>query len=70
MQAYEFYIDDDRRLVPTLRSVLLDDDDHALAKAEEILAESGHHGGIVICRGGERLYHFGSLPVLEALRAG
>ncbi|WP_293677982.1 hypothetical protein [uncultured Phenylobacterium sp.] len=58
--AFEIYLDDDRYAVPTLHLVIADDPEMAFTVAERLLADSPHHLGVEICRGGQRVAGLGS----------
>jgi hypothetical protein len=60
LQTFEFYLDDDRYSVPTLKLVVADDEARALAVAQTLLDESGHHRGVEVCVAGERVTGLGS----------
>lgn len=63
LQTFEFYLDDDRYAVPTLKFIVADDVTEAEAVAQRLLDESPHHLGIEICVAGERLRGLGSFAI-------
>jgi hypothetical protein len=60
LPTYEFYVDDDRYAVPTLRLMLANDDTQAVDVAQGLLDESGHHRGVEVCLDGLRLTGLGT----------
>jgi hypothetical protein len=60
LHTFEFYLDDDRYAVPTLKLVAADGENDALVVAWRLLDESVHHRGVEVCLDGERLTGLGS----------
>jgi hypothetical protein len=68
MADYEVYVDDDRYKVPSLYLITASNEARARAIADELWRSSGHHHGVELRRGGERLVGLGSLA--EGVAAG
>ena len=60
MPDFEFYIRDDRYLVPTLRILTAPDVAGASEKARSILAESLHHLSVEVFADGDLVFAIGS----------
>ena len=58
--TFEIYLDDARYLVPTLKLIAAPDEDGAIKIAQLLLEESGHHRGVEICQGGQRITGLGT----------
>jgi hypothetical protein len=67
LQTFEFYLDDDRYAVPTLKLVVADDEAFALATAQRLLDESRHHRGVEVCVAGQRLTGLGTFASRRSL---
>lgn len=57
---FEFYVEDDRYVVPTLRLVVAADDLSASELAMKIMDESAHHTGVEVRSGDRRLVALGT----------
>jgi hypothetical protein len=65
LHTFEFYLDDDRYAVPTLKLVAADDEHDALVVAWRLLDESDHHRGVEVCLDGERLAGLGTFSARQ-----
>ena len=70
LHTFEFYLDDDRYAVPTLKLVAADDERDALIVAWRLMDESAHHRGVEVCLNGERLTGLGSLAARQVSTEG
>ena len=66
--TFEFYLDDDRYAVPTLKLIDARDEAEALSLADALLRESPHHRGAELCLGGQRLAGLGTFAMWHATR--
>jgi hypothetical protein len=56
MRDYQFFLNDDRYSVPTLRLVAAEDDTRARRLADLCLRESPHHLAVEVCENGQVVF--------------